>query len=83
MGKPAQTLHLRMSDPMAAAFGRLSARVPGLSQTQLARHLLMDQLSKPIDEQMEIISRQIFSTEGAEPKERIPRNSAKRMGRTF
>lgn len=63
---------------MAEAFARLATQAPGLTQTQVARLLLMDQLEKSFEQQMEIITRQIFSTDTPMVRERIRRNSTRR-----
>ena len=63
MGMPQRTINVRLSAGLAERFDALADAVPGLPKGVLLRMLLADQLSKPMEEQVRIVTTQLLKPE--------------------
>lgn len=71
-----ETVNVRLPKELSERFRALAARVPGLPKSVLMRLLLKELFEKPIDDQVEIVTRQILKK--PDPDERKPRNRVNR-----
>lgn len=79
MGEPGKTIHIRLPVDLQTKFEHLHAHYKGLASSHLLRMLLADQLGKPLDEQSDIIQKQIRGESGPEPTNRLPSLNRKKQ----
>jgi hypothetical protein len=73
MATPQKTVNIRMPTSMAEDFDRLAHAIPGLHRGAIMRMLLQDQFSKPLQEQVGIVTKQLLSPD-------VPKASKSRIG---
>lgn len=85
MGDSKKTVNVRLPADLANKFDRLAGRVPGLPKSVLLRLCLREILDRPIEDQIEIVTRQIINpkADGArtEGESRLVRNSRNRLAK--
>lgn len=73
------TVNVRLPKDLSERFNALCGRVPGLPKSVLMRLLLRELFEKTLDEQVEIVTRQILKPEGESrrPRTRVGRNTGR------
>lgn len=84
LGRPIamdRTITVRLPKELGQAFEALSARLKPLPKSVIVRVLLSGPLSRPLEEQVDLVLDAIRDGQKfGERKDRVPRNSSKRIG---
>jgi hypothetical protein len=56
---PGRQLHVRLPDDLAKAYDQLCSELPGLQPGVILRCLLADQMSKPLEQRIHIVTEQL------------------------
>ena len=70
MAFPQKTVNVRLTPELTESFERLKEAIPGLPKGALLRSLLADQFAKPLDMQIELVTRQLLRPAARKPRTR-------------
>ena len=81
MGRADKTINVRLSPETMAKFDDLAKLIPGLRRGAIIRCLLTSMLSKPLSEQVRLVTEQILAPEVTQRGENRIRGSGNRQRR--